>query len=332
MGYAMEKRSTSVARAVRISAGLALALGLTFAPWSNVWADQGGVAFWLSGQYASLAALPATPGWSVAVIPYYFNGSASSSRTFQIGATAVSGLKSNAPSLLAVPSYAPETKILGGQLSLALAVGVGRNNSAVDLTLSPTNVGRNTSDSISGGTDLYPTTSLAWNSGNHNWMAYLTGDIPTGAYDKNRLANLGIGHGAIDAGGGYTYFDQQSGREVSAVVGLTYNFENHDAQYKNGIDSHLDWAASQFLSASWHMGVAGYVYYQLTGDTGSGNRVGSFKSRVAAVGPQVGYIFKIMRNQGYVNMRAYKEFWAKNRVEGYMLFATLSISFGTAKK
>lgn len=63
-------------QAARKSAVLALTLGLNFAPWSNVWADQGGVAFWLSGQYASLAALPATPGWSVAVIPYYYNGSA----------------------------------------------------------------------------------------------------------------------------------------------------------------------------------------------------------------------------------------------------------------
>ncbi|OUL73813.1 hypothetical protein CA603_43060 [Paraburkholderia hospita] len=328
----MERCATSVVRAARTRAALALTLGLTFAPWSNVRADQGGVPFWLSGQYASLAALPATPGWSVAVVPYYYNGSASSSRTFQIGATAVSGLESNAPSLLVVPSYAPETKILGGQLSLALAAGVGRNNSAVNLNLSPINAGRSRSDSVSGGTDLYPTASLAWNSDNHNWMTYLTGDIPTGAYDKNRLANLGIGHGAIDAGGGYTYFNQQNGRELSAVVGFTYNFENNDTQYKNGIDSHLDWAISQFLSASWHVGVAGYVYYQLTGDSGSGNLVGSFKSCVAAAGPQVGYVFKIMGNQAYANARVYKEFWAKNRVEGYMLFATLSISFGSTKK
>ncbi|MDF7799694.1 hypothetical protein P4C99_09465 [Pontiellaceae bacterium B1224] len=30
-------------------------------------ADEGGVAFWFSGQYASLSAAPATPGWSVPV-------------------------------------------------------------------------------------------------------------------------------------------------------------------------------------------------------------------------------------------------------------------------
>jgi len=33
-----------------------------------------------------------------------------------------------------------------------------------------------------------------------------------------------------------------------------------------------------------------------------------------------------------VNARAYKEFWAQNRVEGHTLLATLSISFGSGKK
>jgi hypothetical protein len=32
-------------------------------------------------------------------------------------------------------------------------------------------------------------------------MAYITGDIPVGSYDPNRLSAIGIGHGAIDGGG-----------------------------------------------------------------------------------------------------------------------------------
>jgi len=42
--------------------------------------------------------------------------------------------------------------------------------------------------------------------GVHNVMTYITGDIPVGAYEPQRLANLGIGHAAIDGGAGYTYF------------------------------------------------------------------------------------------------------------------------------
>jgi hypothetical protein len=71
-----------------------------------------------------------------------------------------------------------------------------------------------------------------------------------------------------------------------------------------------------------------YGYYQLTADSGSGNRVGAFKSRIAAVGPQIGYLFTIDKKQAYINLRAYKEFWAQNRVEGYAMISTISIPLG----
>ena len=143
--------------------------------------------------------------------------------------------------------------------------------------------------------DLLPHVHSALESGVHNWMTYITGDIPVGAYDPNRLANIGIGHGAIDAGGGYTYFNPQTGHEFSAVLGFTYNFENQDTQYKNGIDMHLDWGASQFLTKQWQIGLVGYFYNQLSCDSGSGDRVGCFKSRVIGVGPQIGLHLPIER-------------------------------------
>jgi hypothetical protein len=67
------------------------------------------------------------------------------------------------------------------------------------------------------------------------------------------------------------------------------------------------------------------------GDSGSGDRVGVFKSRVASVGPEVGYAFKFNDQAAYFNLRGYWEFWAQNRVEGYALFATLSIPLGPQK-
>jgi hypothetical protein len=55
-------------------------------------------------------------------------------------------------------------------------------------------------------------------------MTYITGDIPIGAYDSTRMSNIGIGHGAIDVGAGYTYLNPQTGHEFSGVLGFTYNF------------------------------------------------------------------------------------------------------------
>jgi hypothetical protein len=39
-------------------------------------ADEGGVSFWLPGQYASLAATPQVPGWALGVVYYHSNVSA----------------------------------------------------------------------------------------------------------------------------------------------------------------------------------------------------------------------------------------------------------------
>ena len=294
-------------------------------------ADEGGVPFWFSGSYASLAAVPATPGWALPVQVYYYSGDASAGKSFSHGDIIELGLKSRLGLLLTQPTYAPETKVLGGQASVGLGFGYGKNTTAADIAVSPRGTEVSRSDSAWGFTDLYPVASLAWSSGVHNWMTYATGDIPVGAYDSKRLANIGIGHGAIDAGGGYTYLDEKTGREFSAVAGVTYNWENSDTNYKNGVDSHLDWAASQFLSANWEVGIVGYAYYQLTGDSGSGARLGSFKSKVASVGPEVGYAFTIGGLPAYFNLRGYWEFWAENRVKGEAVFATLVIPLGPRK-
>lgn len=308
-------------------AGWLVAMAAAMAP-ALALADEGGVPFWFSGQYASLAAVPATPGWSLPSQGYYYDGDASRTKSFPHGDSITAGLKSRLPLVLTQPTFAPEAKLWGGQLAFGLGFGYGKNWTDADLVLSPRGTELNRSDSVWGFTDLYPIASLAWASGVHNWMTYLTGDIPVGAYDSDRLANIGIGHGAVDAGGGYTYLNETTGWEFSAVVGLTYNFENTSTDYQNGIDSHLDWAASRFLSESWEVGLAGYVYYQLTDDSGSGAVLGPFKSRVAAIGPEIGYAFKIGGHPAYANLRGYWEFWAQNRLEGTAVFATVAIPLG----
>ena len=214
----------------------------------------------------------------------------------------------------AIPTYVFATPVLGGQAAVALLVPFGRNTVSVDATLTGAlgpigfTVSGSRTDSVSGFGDLIPQFSLRWNHGVHNWMTYITGDIPVGAYDSTRLANLGIGHGAIDAGGGYTYFNPQTGHEFSAVLGFTYNFENQSTHYQNGVDMHLDWGASQFVTKQLQVGLVGYAYKQLSCDSGAGNRVGCFESQVFGVGPQIGYIIPLGHHQAYLNLKGYKEF------------------------
>jgi hypothetical protein len=132
--------------------------------------------------------------------------------------------------------------------------------------------------------------------------------------------------GRTPRGSANPYFNPETGHEFSAVAGLTDNFINPYTNYQNGVDFHLDWGASQFLTKQFLVGAVGYVYNQLTGDSGSGDQVGAFKSRVVGVGPQVGYIFPLGDYQGYVNLKGYGEFDAHDRPSGYNAWLTLSIS------
>ena len=80
------------------------------------------------------------------------------------------------------------------------------------------------------------------------------------------------------------------------------------------------------------MGLVGYFYNQLGGDSGAGARLGDFKSRVAGIGPQWGHFFKVGEKLWYVNLKGYDEFEAKNRPEGWNMWLTLAIPLGTSKK
>jgi hypothetical protein len=334
--------------ALRTSIGILFTCAVAFAP-KPVVADEGGVSFWVPGFFGSLAATPQQPGWSFATIFYHTSVSAGGDIVFarqvhrgnitvNFNGNLNATLRAPPDIQFFAPTYVFATPVLGGQAAFSLLGAYGRSQASVDATLTGLgplglSISGGRTDTTWGFGDLVPQFSLRWNKGTDNFMVYITGDVPVGAYDPNRLANLGIGHGAIDAGGGYTYFNPQTGHEFSAVLGFTYNFENQDTNYKNGIDMHLDWGASQFVTKEWQIGLVGYFYNQVSCDSGSGDRVGCFESRVLGVGPQIGHIFKVSDDyQGYLNLKGYKEFDSEHRPEGWNVWVTLALSPAEEKK
>ena len=326
-----------------LSAGTLALVALSATP-NGANADEGGVSFWVPGFFGSLAATPAQPGLTFAFIYYHTSVTAGADVAFArqvprgnitvpFTANVDINLKAKADLGMGVLSYVFTEKILGAQASFNLLVPFGRSQADVSGTLTAAigpigfTVSGSRSDAVTGFGDVVPQFALRWNDGVHNYLAYVTGNVQVGRYDQNRLANLGIGHQALDAGGGYTYFNPQTGYEFSSVVGLTYNFENTHTNYQNGIDLHWDMGASRFVTKEWQLGVVGYLYQQLSCDSGSGNRVGCFRSRVMGLGPQIGHVFKVGdHHQGYLNLKGYGEFAAEHRPEGWNVWLTLSIS------
>jgi hypothetical protein len=310
-------------------------------------ADEAGESFWTPGSFGSLAATPSQPGFSLTSGYYHTSTTAGSdvarARLIRIGRLTgsveenVSAISIQPEDLAMItPTYTFATPVLGAQAAVAVGATYGRKRTTDDLVttrpLRPETPAitetrfETIADTIDGFGDLSPQFSLRWNAGVHNVMTYLTGNVPVGAYDRSRLSNIGIGHGALDGGAGYTYYNEQTGYEFSAVAGLTYNFINPSTQYQNGIDVHLDWGASRFLTKQLQIGVVGYLYNQASCDGGSGDRVGCFQSRVAGAGGQVGYTVPMGALEANVNVRGYKEFAAANRPEGWNLWLTYTLS------
>jgi hypothetical protein len=304
-------------------------------------ADEDGVSFWVPGFFGSLAATPQQPGWSLASIYYHTDVSASGNAAVareiiigqfnpKINVSVNANVRAVADLGFVIPSYVFATPFLGGQASASLVMAYGNNNTSLNATATTSPIPFTKSIALQQDTmglaDLIPQFAVRWNAGVNNYMAYLTGDIPVGKYSSSNLANIGLGHAVIDGGLGYTYFDPKTGHEFSAVFGLTGNFENHSTGYTSGIDSHLDWGASQFLSKQVQVGLVGYFYEQLTPDSGCAPALCPFKSRVMGIGPQIGYIFPVAGMQGYVNLKGYGEFDHDNRPDGWNLWLTFVLS------
>jgi hypothetical protein len=337
MVHGAEVRLSNQSRGGRRSKHLivgAILLSSGLAP-TIAFADEGGVSFWLPGLFGSLSAVPSpAPGWILSTFGYNTNVHAgadvAAAREITIGRfnpTVNLNLSANLNADIDLvwfdPMYAFASPVLGGQLTVGMGTLVGQSNvslfGTVTASVPPFTIQRSDSlfSSTTGNGDLYPQAFLRWNKGVDNYMIYGTGDIPVGDYSSTSLANLGIGHGAADAGAGYTYFNPQTGYEFSIVGGFTYNLINNATQYQNGIDFHVDWATSQFLGKQTFVGLVGYVYDQITGDSGSGDLVGPFESRVVGIGPQIGFLFPVgEKMQGLVNVKAYGEFDAHDRPSG----------------
>jgi hypothetical protein len=152
-------------------------------------ADESGISFWLPGLYGSLAAVPQTPGWSLASVGYHTtvaaSGAVAAEREVQINrfpptinVSLNANLNAQADLLLLIPSYTFATPVLGGQFAVS-AMGVfGRTSTTIDGTLTAavgpfaiTRMG-SISDSLTSAGDVYPAMTLKWNAGVHNYMAY----------------------------------------------------------------------------------------------------------------------------------------------------------------
>lgn len=142
--------------------------------------------------------------------------------------------------------------------------------------------------------------------------AQLQVQLPTGAYDKNRLINAGSNHWTIAPVVAFTWITP-SGFELSSNIQINTHGRNKDTNYRSGTEYQHEFALGQHLGP-WTIGLGGYHLQQLSDDKApglpNGNRV-----RVSALGPVLNF-FELGSGWPVVWAHAYKEFNARNRSQG----------------
>jgi len=311
-------RFSESVRKKRAAVVLGAAIAFASAPAIEARADEGGSGFWMPGSFAFQAAVPDPLGFSLETNYYHATQSFDPSRYITRGRNQITGLYASSNLLIVTPTYALLTPGIGGQLELSATLQWG-NYTAAD-------PGTTNADTMTGLGDISPAATQKWTVGAHSFMAYAAANIPTGIYDAGRLASTGLGHWSFDSGVGYTYYKEKTGHEFSAVLGFTFNLMNPSTAYQSGVDLHLDLSASQFLTDKFYAGAVGYLYKQISGDTGPGAVFGAFQSSVVGVGPQLGYNLSLGGHDASISTRAYYEVAGQNRPEGWTAWVTFTIA------
>lgn len=221
--------------------------------------------------------------------------------------------------------YVPDTQILGGTLGLSTTVGIGHID--LDATLSAGGSGLEADTAGWGALDTWIKAQLGWSEGTFFHTAYVSAVLPTGTYETGFSPSTGLNRPAIDAGWGFTWIEPNSKIQLNGTLGFTYNFENTATDYQSGSEMHFEWAIAKDLGEGLTLGVVGYDYRQLTGDSGSGAKLGDFKGSVDAVGLGLGYDTQIGDVHTSISLRHYQEFNVTNRFDGSTTLATVTFAF-----
>lgn len=314
------------------TAAIWMALIMALAPLSPVGAAEYGTGVYVLGYQSSLAGYQPDPGFYLRNDFYVYQGNA---QIMPFSKRIELDLRSRFICDLVGGTYVTPLEILGAHYAVGLVWSSVTNTFlkgtlTVDTRYPLLNrfLSRSEDGSYTGVSDLLVTPiNLGWHLGSFHIMAFGNFYAPVGSYNPNRRLNTGLGRWAMEPNVAVTWLrpDTKYPQEASFSMGYTMNFQDPGTKYTTGQEFHLEYFLGQHLPWGFTLGLAGYIYNQMTADTGSGASLGAFHGQTVALGPCLSLNSQIAGHAIGVNARYYNEMKVHNRFDGQAFFFTLSL-------
>jgi hypothetical protein len=311
-------------RVHRLCCRFFLTLSLLAAARTPALADQYGFSSYALGESAFSAGLTPPPGTYVTAATGFYSAKINSTLAFDtvtLNAGDKIDIFTNAWNLL----YVPNRKLFGGNLGIAVTIPVSYVD--YDATIGVGRLQTSLDTNGWGLGDVIPRAQLGWQQGEFAHTVYLEVITPSGFWKHGFAPITGLHRPGIDTGWAFTWTDKPTKLQVSGTAGFTFNFENTASNYQSGTDFHWEWAVGYEWTTGLVLGVVGYDYRQLTGDSGSGARLGPFEGSVDAVGAALSYTTLVDKTPLIFDLRYYHEYEAKHRFLGDTTLASATIRF-----
>lgn len=296
-------------------------------------AEEGAGGHYVPGATASfIDALPGKPALVVANAFTYYNGSASAGKQLEFGGLVTANAEATVYADTVFGIYQTPVRLLGGNYAVALALPFLWLD--VDATVTP-RVGPSfqQSDSASGLGDItmYPF-MLGWtNALDLKYDVRLGIYAPSGDYTVGKLANTGRNYWTFEPAVSVSWLSTKIGTEVTIFSGLDFNTKNDATDYQSGTSFHLEGTLAQHLPLGKlgfiGVGANGFLYKQISGDSGSGATLGSFEGRTAGVGPVISFITKVGKADLAAEVKWLPELNVERRLKGDTVWFKLGVVF-----
>lgn len=289
-------------------------------------AEEGGSGRYLPGGVATLIDVaPTQPGWVLFPLYLRYDGNFSSSVSVPVGGAISVGLDAKVDSVSLGAFYTFDQTVLGARYS------VGGFLPYVKMDVTGTVGGFSRTDRVEGFGDItILPLMLAWESGQWQYDAVLPLYAPTGKFKAGNLANLGLNYWTIDPTIAASYSNEKTGFNFGINAGVTFNTTNKATDYRSGSVLHAEVSVQQLLPIGpglFGFGVNGFLYNQISGDSGSGATSGDFKGRSLGVGPVIDYILPTKTGALVFEAKWLPELDTKNRLEGDYFWFKAALQF-----